>query len=511
MAKQKKDSLEMQWFLRTGAEAVFGPVDGRGLLLWAEQARVLPGHEVSSDRKSWLPAASLDFLDMRWFIDDGDGELKGPLNCKAAETLIKNGKFSSQARIINAVEAEKFVEEENSVEPNKEAELRPEVKQQVTQSATSDLAEQGVTANDDPTLTLRREAQQVEPEVLPKERRPDHTAEERMNMRIDTALQENARVIETLKKEIADLRKDGLTAQKTIAELQSASRKAESRVRQLETELEERNKALVDSELKLHEAVQIRERALQQSRESERSFARLLSDANKRDMEYKAKIDSLKKNIAISPDQTDQFYRDRNAVYQILKRELDGVTRTMESERQHFESLKSLESERLKELEKHRQQLQNHLGASPVEMTSRAQREAFSDPNSVRLRSELDNLKLAHQRALNQFEERERDLTHKIKVMQADYTKMTDQLLEKERDSEALLAVTEKLNDTQLELGELRKAYEAERKQFVANNNALSARIVELESGGARGGRPEEIQSAEARGVKLASWMSFKK
>jgi DNA repair exonuclease SbcCD ATPase subunit len=235
-----------------------------------------------------------------------------------------------------------------------------------------------------------------------------------------------------------------------------------------------------------------------------------LSDANKRDVEYKNKIEALKKNLSISPDQTDRFYSDQNAVYQVLKRELDAVTKTMESERKYMESLRQLEMERLKDLEKHRQVLQNHLGNSPAEMTSRVSRENMTDPNAVRLRSELDNLKLAHQRSKHQFEERERDLNHKLKVLQSDYTKLMDQLLEKERQGEALQKSAEKLSAAEHELLELRKSYDAERKQFVANNNALAARIVELE-GGVRGGRPEEVQSAEARGVKLASWMSFKK
>ena len=83
---EKEDTR--QWFLRIGGETVFGPVSTQGLIVWAEQGRILPGHEVSTDRKKWLQAVSVDLLAMRWFVDDGEGELRGPLNRVAAEALI---------------------------------------------------------------------------------------------------------------------------------------------------------------------------------------------------------------------------------------------------------------------------------------------------------------------------------------------------------------------------------------------------------------------------------------
>lgn len=485
--------IESQWFLRTGPEAVFGPVDGRGLLLWAEQARVLPGHEVSCDRKNWKPASALDFLDMRWFIDDGDGDPKGPLNRKAAETLIKSGKFSSQAAVVSASEAE----------------------------ASNAL---GGADDDDASGVEKPSMPAAEPVATPAAYVPEKPVEMRENA--DSSVRQSAgkpsgvssgaarksgAEDQKILRENDSLKRDHARAMKKIEELQSELRSRDERILRVQRELIDNKAALAESERKISDAVQMRERALQQARESERSFARLLTDANKRDVEYKAKIEALKKNVAISPDQTDRFYSDQNAVYQILKRELDSVAKTMESERQYMDSLKKLEMERLRELEKQRQMLQNHLGNTPAEMTGRALREQTIDPNSVRLRSELDNLKLTHQRTQRQFDERERELNHKLKIIQSDYTKLMDQLLEKERESESLQRVSEKLAATQHELTELRKSYEAERKQFVANNNAMVARVVELEGVAGKGATPETLQASDARGVKLASWMSFKR
>lgn len=103
---QPAQHQEEQWFLRTSGDTVFGPVTPEGLVVWAEQGRILPGHEVSADRKRWIPAVSLDFLNMTWYVDDGEGELRGPLHRAAAEALLKSGKVSDQAHLVSATEVD---------------------------------------------------------------------------------------------------------------------------------------------------------------------------------------------------------------------------------------------------------------------------------------------------------------------------------------------------------------------------------------------------------------------
>ena len=358
---------------------------------------------------------------------------------------------------------------------------------------------------------LREESQKTITELNKKvrqlEERLRNSESDRRQMDASTVSGES---YQNLKKESDALRRDLIAAQKKVESFQHNMQDRDNRIEKLERQLNDNCALLAENERKVQDAVQARERALQQSRESERSFARLLNDSNKRDVEYKAKIDALNKNISLSPDQTDRFYSDQNAIYQILKRELETLTKTMESERVYLDSLKKLEAERLKELEKRRLALQNHLGNSPGEMTSRVLREQTSDPNAVRMRSELDNLKIAHERTTRRYEERERDLSHKLKVVQADYTNLMNKLLEKERETEALQQLKDQLVVTENALAELRRSYDAERRQFVANNNALAARVAELEDTSS-GSNPGEVQASEAKGVKLASWMTFRK
>jgi chromosome segregation ATPase len=117
---QQVQPQEEQWFLRTGGDTVFGPVTPEGLAVWAEQGRVLPGHDVSTDRKKWVPAVSLAFLKMQWYVDNGEGDLRGPLNRAAAEALIKSGKVSEQAHILSADDVDLAESSEEKTKPASE-------------------------------------------------------------------------------------------------------------------------------------------------------------------------------------------------------------------------------------------------------------------------------------------------------------------------------------------------------------------------------------------------------
>ncbi|MDD2598511.1 MAG: hypothetical protein PHO37_04720 [Kiritimatiellae bacterium] len=517
MSKLKTDSGAQQWFLRTAESTEFGPIEKSGLKLWAEQARVLPGHQVSTDKITWVPATSVDFLDMNWFIDDGDGDFKGPLNRLAAEALIKSGKFSAAARVIAAAQidepqAKDFASAESRGKQLPRTERSKE--QAVTETADLSEREYNELSRRCDTLASERDELKQSFETLAKERDKLKQSSEALASERDKLKQS----CETLAGERDKLKRactavaaerdaavaalDAMVAEREICQATQAAagrsfEEFEAKARQLEKQVQD--------------AVRARESALQQSRESERSFARLLNEANQRDTNYKTQIEALKKANVLSPEATERFYSEQNAVFQILKREAELITKTMDSERAHLDAFKTTASLRLQELEKQRQALRNLLGSTPVEMTSRALREQTEDPRIERLRSERDNLRLMHERSSRQAEEREWELNYRLKVMQTDYAKLMDEMLKKESESVAAQQLADKLSVTERELAELRRNYDAERKQFAASNHAMAAKIGELENGFKGAAEPGQLQSSEARGVKLASWMSFKK
>ena len=135
MAEQNDNDDNRQWFLRINGETVFGPVSTQGLIVWAEQGRILPGHEVSPDRKKWMQAVSLDLLDMRWFVDDSTGELRGPLNRLAAEALIKSGKVAEGAQLVSADEVEEAADAAADASPAKTADAQQRIRELEKQAA----------------------------------------------------------------------------------------------------------------------------------------------------------------------------------------------------------------------------------------------------------------------------------------------------------------------------------------------------------------------------------------
>ena len=66
--------MKNQWYLRTQDET-FGPETKERLIEWARMGRIQPGQDISEDGETWRPATEIPFLDMRWSIDIGDGQI----------------------------------------------------------------------------------------------------------------------------------------------------------------------------------------------------------------------------------------------------------------------------------------------------------------------------------------------------------------------------------------------------------------------------------------------------
>ena len=88
-----------KWYLRTQDET-FGPETEEKLVAWAKMGRIQPGQELSDDNIVWRRVEDVPFLDMRFSIDMGDGNPKGPFNKAAAEALIASGRLPKTASIV---------------------------------------------------------------------------------------------------------------------------------------------------------------------------------------------------------------------------------------------------------------------------------------------------------------------------------------------------------------------------------------------------------------------------
>lgn len=494
-----------QWFLRINGETVFGPVSTEGLVVWAEQGRILPGHEVSTDRKKWVQAVSVALLDMRWFVDDGEGELRGPLNRLAAEALLKSGKVPEGSQLVSADEVEangvgerEGTGEEKTNEPLPDAVLRVRVRE--LEGMVNGLRERLSKLSDANTLeTVQHERDVLSSLVKEVEAQRDT---------LTRSAEKDARTHER-KEEVA---------RQQVKKLEQLVEEAENRLRLAEAAVSEQaagfGRRLAEVEAAGVARVAALERRIAEAEAragaTEKAFAELLTDANARDAAYQEKIAALEKACAQSPEEITRFYADQAAVFELMKAEADDLAAGMELERKFIDQLKEWGGQRQQALLERRQSLLKQMGSSPAEMTRRAAREQPSDPNAARVRAELDNLRIAHQRELRQAEECERDLQRKLRVLEAESGKLLGQATEGEKMGRRVQELSEVLRKREQELSDERKSREAEREQYQSSQQALMMRIETLEKA-SRPTTPDEIQSAEARTVKLASWMRLKR
>ena len=113
-------SNETKWFLRTQDET-FGPETEERLVEWARMGRIQPGQEISEDNITWRRVEDVPFLDMRFSIDLGDGNPRGPFNKAAAEALLASGRLPPTASLVEV--REPFPEPEAA--PTEESESEP--------------------------------------------------------------------------------------------------------------------------------------------------------------------------------------------------------------------------------------------------------------------------------------------------------------------------------------------------------------------------------------------------
>ena len=105
---------ETKWFLRTQDET-FGPETQEKLVEWARMGRIQPGQEISEDNITWRKVEEVPFLDMRFSIDLGDGNPRGPFNKAAAEALLASGRLPPTATMVEVCEP--FAEPEPAPAP----------------------------------------------------------------------------------------------------------------------------------------------------------------------------------------------------------------------------------------------------------------------------------------------------------------------------------------------------------------------------------------------------------
>ena len=497
---QQAQNQEEQWFLRTSGDTVFGPVTPEGLVVWAEQGRVLPGHDVSTDRKKWIPAVSLAFLKMQWYVDDGDGDLRGPLNRAAAEALLKSGKVSEQAHILSSEEVELELQLTECVRTEK-----PEGSTRTVGQLTKERDEQALRITDLETLceTVKRNA---EKDLRAADKRMETLRGQ--NKKLEEQLEDLNEQLNMAKQEVIQRRDEGEKYEKARQEASSLADAVERQYGDVMARTEQMRQDFDQLQRAHEKCLEDTQKAQARAVEAERDFADLLAMANTRDIEYLEKIAELERFSSQSPDKIAQFYADQSAVYQLFQNELEALSKEQEAEREHLEQLKQMSLKRLDFIQERKQSLTRQLGASPADMTRLSVREQTADPASARIRAEFDTLRFVHDRDRRSSEERESELLRKLHIQETEATRLKTLALDGERFGKQVQDLTDQLHRREHELAEERKVRESERGQFQANQQVLVSRIETLE----REGRTEEQDPLmqDAKSAKLPKWMRLK-
>ncbi len=454
---------EATWYLRTQDET-FGPETREKLIEWARLGRVQPGQEISNDQIQWTRVEDVPFLDMRFSIDLGDGNPRGPFHRAAAEALLASGRLPLGAQLVE-------------VRAPFEEERPPE---QVI-APTSEVEDNLVEANPAEAQPAASPVE-VAPPAPPPEPSPEPPRE---------------RVVEKVVEKIVE---------KVVVD--------ETRVKELEATLraKEVDHAALAGRLAACESDLAREReradalavrAKEETARAEEAFARAAKLAE----QVVALEDELKRLPAAASEVADI----QAAVFKIMQDEAAHLEETLAREKTSFEEARKRHQARVDELSERRHEILKMSGRDLSDMTRKALIERPEDPRTTCLRRDFEDLKRVHEKTLLDHEAKERQLADQLQESRAENARLRAGMDDVARVRVETEQLREKLKRAEGDLLAEREKSQTLREREALSKHALMARVAALESPSiGTGASIATNQSREAKLVKLPKWMKFK-
>ena len=448
---------DAKWYLRTQDET-FGPETQAKLVEWARLGRIQPGQEVSEDNISWTRVEDVAFLDMRFSIDLGDGNPRGPFNRAAAEALLASGRLPRTASLVETrapfdVETVETVENVETVEKVVKVPVEKVVEVPV-KKIVEKIVEVPVEKIVEKIIVDETRVKELEG-LLDEERR--HTAD------LQARLDESSRKASDAAK-AAVMRENALRAE--VAAAQDLVVKHESS----------------------------------------------LKDAANRENKYIEQVQALEDELRRLPQAASEVADIQAAVYSIITGEAEDLTRIIDAEKREFEELKQRYTARADKLLERRHELLKRSGYNIEDMTRKALLNRPEDPRTVQLRKEFDEFRRAHDHLVLDKDEQIRELSEQLRLSKADGKRAEAGMKDVTQLRHELEQLHERLQTREKELLAERQQNEELRQQQAARQQALLARLASLESPSiGTVGSLSTNQSREAHQVKLPGWMSFRK
>ena len=461
---------DAKWYLRTQDET-FGPETQAKLVEWARLGRIQPGQEVSEDNISWTRVEDVAFLDMRFSIDLGDGNPRGPFNRAAAEALLASGRLPRTASLVETrapfdvetVENVETVEKVVKVPVDKVVEVPVEkIVEKIVEVPVEKIVEKIV------EKTIEVPVEKIVEKIIVDE----------------TRVKELEGLLDEERRHTADLQ----------ARLDESSRKASDAA-----------KAAVMKENALRAEVAAAQDLVVKHESS-------LKDAANRENKYIEQVQALEDELRRLPQAASEVADIQAAVYSIITGEAEDLTRIIDAEKREFEELKQRYTARADKLLERRHELLKRSGYNIEDMTRKALLNRPEDPRTVQLRKEFDEFRRAHDHLVLDKDEQIRELSEQLRLSKADGKRAEAGMKDVTQLRHELEQLHERLQTREKELLAERQQNEELRQQQAARQQALLARLASLESPSiGTVGSLSTNQSREAHQVKLPGWMSFRK
>ena len=493
--------MSEQWYLRT-QDDTFGPESRERLLEWAKMGRIQPGQEISSDGDTWQPAEEIPFLDMRWSIDIGDGTPRGPFNKCAAEALLRSGRLPPGSKLVEVAPA--FEENDEEAEEPQESAAEPVAE---TEDPEAPLAE----ASREPEVKIVEKIVEVPVEkvvekivevpvekIVEKEVLKEVVKEVPVERIVEKEVLVEVPVEKIVEKEvIKEVPVERVVERERIVEVESTAllAKAAALEAAVTAAKEEGAKALAAAQEEREQVLSAERAEMQKTRQE-------LENAKRETLTLESEIKRLPSNAREAADM-------EAAVYWLMRGEADDLERMMEAEKLEAEAAQKRWRERAEKLAARRIEILKKIGDDAKDMKQRALRMNPVDPRTLQIKQELDALRIVAERNAHESGMRIKDLTRSLNERTTEVKRLSAQVADVKRLQEQIRELREKLQDRDRELQQERQKVEEMRRCSAASQQALLARLSELESG--MPGHSNQSKEAHAQASRFPSWMSFKK
>ena len=445
------------WRLRTADGALYGPAKFEKMILWAEEGKILPGCHLSQDGQNWIPAENIAALDLRWYIHDGGGRLRGPLNKRAAQRFIDAAPNPASLRLVSAREAGLRAPSPANETPILQGLELPEPDARKPQPPKPPKPEPD-------TQALR--AQLAEFQDAVKSLSAELAAKDQSLATLENS---NIELRENLKSAIAG--RDQAEAER--ASLQSgfdASQSARAALEALAGEAQSEHAAaraeLTVARAQLDETVASRNRLLA-------DFAELTDLANTRDRGQAEAISRLEHDLAQARGRPSSA---ADELRPLLLEEVNGLDVEIEEERAALDAFKTLAAQRLAGLQERRHQFLQKINAAPggaPSLPGAAQQSRFQNDAQV--------LRETHAAEMRKAEERENILQRKLRATEATLEGLRAQIANMDSRGQSARELNETIQNLKRQLAALQKQRDSDLAHFEVDRSALLERVSQLE------------------------------